>query len=413
VSAEVRRPTVLVTDVGRGSSVAIIRSLAGCGWRVIAGDASPSSVGFHSRHVRERFIYPSPTRAPGAFVEAVLDGIARWSVDLVIPVTDAAMLPLSAERERIPGSCRVAMPDREPLRLAADKDRTLAIAADLGIPVPRSQLMDSAEAARQAAAALGLPLVLKPISSRTYRDRRPVEAFEVSYASRAEDVLDRWHGLQGRVGILAQEYCAGEGHGVGLLMHEGRPLAAFQHRRIHEVPLTGGPSSLRESVKLDPVLYDYSVRLLAALRWTGLAMVEFKVGREGPKLMEINGRVWGSLPLAVMSGVDFPRLLGELYLQGPPAPGVEPQLTYRTGVRARNLGLDLVWIASALGGRGGRRPFPVPGPAHGVGGLIGLLDPRCRLDLLSLRDPGPAVAELPLILRKLWTSARAAGLNHS
>ena len=63
--------------------------------------------------------------------------------------------------------------------------------------------------------------------------------------------------------------------------------------------MTGGASSYRESVALDARLLEDSVRLLQALRWTGLAMVEFKVGADGYHLMEINGRVWGSLPLAV------------------------------------------------------------------------------------------------------------------
>ena len=40
-------------------------------------------------------------------------------------------------------------------------------------------------------------------------------------------------------------------------------------------------------------------------------MVEFKLdARDGvAKLMEINGRFWGSLQLAVDAGVDFPAIL--------------------------------------------------------------------------------------------------------
>jgi hypothetical protein len=159
-------------------------------------------------------------------------------------------------------------------------------------------------------------------------------------------------------------------------------------------------------VALDPLLYDYSVRLLGALRWTGLAMVEFKVGPHGPVLMEVNGRVWGSLPLAVMSGVDFPRLLAELYLFGPSTNGAGPQLHYRVNVRARNLALDLVWIASALSGRRGYTFLEVPGPRQGIAGLLGLLDPRCGFDLLAADDPGPAMAEIPVIVRRMWRGAR-------
>lgn len=396
------QPTILVTDAGRGSAVSIIRSLGGRGWTVIAGDADRHSIGFRSRHVAKRFVYPSPADAPGEFTHSVIEAASRWRIDLIIPVTDAVILPLSAERARLEGVSQVAMPDPEALRVVTDKRRTLELAEHLGVPTPRSVLVDSPEAARSAAAELGWPVVLKPKSSRIYHSHRSIESFEVAYANSPEEVTARLEASEGRHEILVQEYCGGEGCGVGLLLHEGRPLAAFQHRRLHEVPFTGGASSLRESVPLDPVLYDHSVRLLGALRWTGLAMVEFKVGVAGPKLMEINGRVWGSLPLAVMSRVDFPRLLAELYLSGPPSGGVGPQLSYRVGVRARNLALDLVWIGSTLAGR---RKYPylkAPGRGQGLAGLLGLLDPRCRSDIMALDDPGPGMGEIPMVVGKLW-----------
>src|SRR5207302_298489 len=74
---------------------------------------------------------------------------------------------------------------------------------------------------------------------------------------------------------------------------------------------------------------DYAVKLLEALDWTGLAMVEFKVGADGVRLMEINGRIWGSLPLAVRSGVDFPAMLAELWLGA----GALPMRSAECGVR--------------------------------------------------------------------------------
>jgi predicted ATP-grasp superfamily ATP-dependent carboligase len=398
--------TILVTDAGLGSSISIIRSLGRSGWRVVAGDAHRGSLGFRSRHAAERLVYPSPASLPAEFVQCLLAAVSQHAIDLIIPVTDAAILPLSAERSRFTGMCRVAMPDADSLDRFADKERTLALAAELGIPVPRSARVGSVQEGMRIAAQFGWPVVLKPKSSRVYRNRTSVEAFEVTYANGREDMSARLARLEGRSEILVQEFCPGAGHGIGLLMHEGRPLAAFQHRRVHELPLTGGASSLRESVPLDPVLYDHSVRLLSAQRWTGLAMVEFKIGPAGAVLMEVNGRIWGSLPLAVMCGVDFPRLLAELYLDGPPPEGSAPLLQYRVGVRARNLTLDMVWIAAALSGIR-RYPFlKTPGRGRGLVGLLELLDPRCRLDLLAADDPWPAFAEMPRMVGTLWDKVR-------
>jgi predicted ATP-grasp superfamily ATP-dependent carboligase len=177
-------------------------------------------------------------------------------------------------------------------------------------------------------------------------------------------------------------------------------LAAFQHKRLREVPINGGASALRESVPLDPVMYDYAVRLMGALNWTGLAMVEFKVGAAGAKLMEINGRVWGSLPLAVLSGMDFPGRLAELYLNGQPLNG-SLATDYRVGVRARNLELDVLWIAKVLHGKR-RYPFlAMPSRRQGLGALVELFNPSYKFDILSLEDPRPGLAELPKIIGRL------------
>jgi predicted ATP-grasp superfamily ATP-dependent carboligase len=46
------------------------------------------------------------------------------------------------------------------------------------------------------------------------------------------------------------------------------------------------------------------------------------------KLLEINPRFWGSLPLAIAAGVDFPVLLYRLATEG----DVEPVRSYEVGI---------------------------------------------------------------------------------
>ena len=402
-----RAPTVLVTDADRGSALAIIRSLGRRGWRVIAAGEDAASIGFRSRHASERLVYPSPVREPSRFVESLVQAVVKNDVDLIVPVTDAVILPLHEERARFRGRSLLAIPeDEDSLRAVMDKRKTLDLAGSLGVPAPQGILAITPETALEGAERLGWPVVLKPRSSRVLHDGGGIDAFEVSYAGSGSDLLESLERLQRGCGVLVQEYCEGVGRGIGLLLHEGRPLAAFQHRRVHEVPITGGASSLRVSEALDPVLYDYSVRILGALRWTGLAMVEFKVGSKGPRLMEVNGRVWGSLPLAVMSGVDFPALLANLYLHGPPRDGSSPQLTYRVGVRARNLALDVTWILTTLGRRRRFPYLPTPSRRDGFAGLLALFHPRVRFDVQCLSDPGPGLAEIPKIVRHVWRKAR-------
>ena len=62
-------------------------------------------------------------------------------------------------------------------------------------------------------------------------------------------------------------------------------------------------------------------------------MVEFKMDRDTDtyRLMEVNGRFWGSLQLAVDSGVGFPSLL----VKKVAGEEIQPVLRYTTGVRTR------------------------------------------------------------------------------
>ncbi len=400
------RPTILVSDAGRGSAIAIIRSLGRKGWRVLAADSDPSSLGFRSRYAAEHVLYPPPAECPLGFLNAVLCAVSERKVDLVIPVTDAAILPLSEARSEFAGLCKLAIPDATALDITTNKLKTVELAEELGVPTPRTHLVHTAKEAVDLDGELSWPVVLKPQVSRLYRNHDSIEAFTVCYAENPVQLFERMKRFEGRCPVLLQEYCRGVGKGVELLLFQGRPLVAFQHRRLREVPINGGASSLRQSEPLDPMMYDFAIRLMKSLNWTGLAMVEFKVGNKGPKLMEINGRVWGSLPLAVHSGVDFPCRLAELYLNGPPSSDVSPQTTYSVGVRSRNLELDLMWIATVLLGKQ-RYPFlSMPSRFQGVAALVGLLSPACRFDVMSWEDPRPGLAAIPRIVQKFGSKLR-------
>jgi predicted ATP-grasp superfamily ATP-dependent carboligase len=396
----VQQARVLVTDAARPSAVSIIRSLGRRGLHVIAADSDARSPGFYSRYTAERLRYPPPEESPEEMVEALLAAARKRRIDLIVPITDETILPLAGARGRFADVCRIALPEPRALVTSRDKMATVELATELGVPVPRTELVSTVSDALRAAPLLGWPVVVKPRFSRLVRAGR-VERFTVSYAADEAALAAQMGALEGRSDVLLQEYYAGDGYGVELLAHEGRPIAAFQHRRLREVPITGGASSFRESVALDPLLLDYAVRLLAALDWTGLAMVEFKLGPEGPRLMEINGRIWGSLPLAVKSGMDFPARLADVCLGSPQVPDGPLDTSYDLGVRSRNLDLEMVWIGSTLR-RARRYPgVPTPRPRQAVATALRLLYPGDGFDMLTREDPRPGLVELARIAGKL------------
>ncbi|SIO66901.1 Protein-tyrosine-phosphatase [Singulisphaera sp. GP187] len=179
---------------------------------------------------------------------------------------------------------------------------------------------------------------------------------------------------------------------------------AFQHVRVHEPP-RGGGSSYRMSTRPSPELVDASVRLLKALDYTGVAMVEFKVDSRTGRwaLIEVNGRFWGSLPLALAAGADFPLALVQMLLEGRTA---FPQ-TYRVGLCCRNWEGDVEWLSANL--RADRSdPTLTTRPLVGVLAetLKNLTLFRERSDTFVLDDPTPAWHELSGIGRRKWLGFR-------
>jgi predicted ATP-grasp superfamily ATP-dependent carboligase len=399
--------SVLVTDASRSAAIAIIRSLGRRGLHVIAADSEGRSPGFYSRYASARLRYPSPQTDPDGTLETLVVAAQKNRVELVVPVGDEVAFLLAEERDRFEGVSALALPARDAYATTQDKLATVELAREQGVPVPRTKVVSTIAEAREAVVSLGWPVVVKPRSSSARSAGRLVEHYEVSYAEGPAALEAEVGALEGRSQVLLQEYWPGEGHGVELLLHRGRPLAAFQHRRLHEVPITGGASSFRESVPLEPTLYGYATRLLAALDWTGLAMVEFKLGADGPRLMEINGRIWGSLPLAVKSGIDFPARMADLYLSGPPENGRRPDTNYEIGVRSRNLDLEVLWIASTLRGRQGRRLVAVPPRRRALQAALRLAYPKDGFDVFTRDDPRLNLAEIARIAAKLLRKARS------
>src|SRR5207248_282241 len=180
---------------------------------------------------------------------------------------------------------------------------------------------------------LRFPVVAKPTRSVSDAGLNRVKSGSVHARDQSalEQVVDRIP--TGAFPVLVQERVVGPGIGVFILLWNGEVRAAFAHRRIREKPPSGGVSVLSESVALDPQLRARSVALLREFDWQGVAMVEYKIDqRTGiPYLMEVNGRFWGSLQLAIDAGVDFPSILVDAACGEPARP--IPQ--YKVGVRLR------------------------------------------------------------------------------
>ena len=197
-------------------------------------------------------------------------------------------------------------------------------------------------------------------------------------------------GRQGDCWPVIQGIVPGQGKGVFALYDHGAPVVWFAHERLRDVRPSGSGSSLRRSIPVDPRLQQPASRLLSAMAWHGPAMVEFRDdGTGAPCLMEVNGRFWGSLELAVRSGVDFPNLWAGL-LHGE---RVEAPADYQTGVTLRWLWGDVKRLLYILAGPPPGCPEPYPGLLEGLREVLGPQPAGTASETWSADDPWPAAGE--------------------
>ena len=391
--------TVIVTDGDERSSLAVVRSLGRAGHRVIVGARGDSSLAGASRHAAGNVSLPDALLAPDASAEAVGVAARAHGCDLVLPTTDAASLALLARPDAILPAV-VPMPTLSIFRRVSDKAEVASVAAPLGIAVPRQAVADSRAQVSSLVNAVRPPLVLKPARSVADAGRERRKHGVTHARDWAEAVTLTATMADSAFPLLVQERVVGPGIGVFLLLWDNKLVAAFAHRRLREKPPSGGVSVLCESVSLDPQLLAQSEALLKGFGWSGVAMVEYKIdARSGtPYLMEINGRFWGSLQLAIDAGVDFPALLVDAAL----GRAVAPVTRWREGVRGRWLWGDADHVATRLRHRDAALHLPPDAPTRlaTVLGFAGGLVPPWRDQVLRLSDPAPALYELLSRLRK-------------
>jgi len=328
-----------VLDARYVAALTVVRSLGRRGVRVAAAERRDRRdrgvMGFASRYARARLQMPAPWADPPAFAA----WLKRTAADRpVFPVGMDTLRWFAHHRPLWAGSVRALVPAPEALAAAEDKQRVHEVAVDLGLPTPRQYSPGApvplpAVVKYRAGEALGLAPAQR---YRIVRDRAALEAAWAEFAARQPQPL-------------IQEYLPGPGFGYStVLAAPGRPVAHFVHRRLREYPPGGGPSSYAVSTR-EPELVEMSVRLLAALGLVGPAMVEWKQDAAGGfRLLEVNPRFWGTLPLAVAAGADFPWLAYQVLT------GAEPDGSpYRAGVRLRYLLKDFLAARAAGAGVAG------------------------------------------------------------
>lgn len=315
------------------SFLATVRSLGRQGLAVHVVPANFRSPALLSRYITAIHEIPPWIDDGAAWLDA-MDALLRAErFNLVIPCNETTLLPLQQHRAQLEQFARLAIPDDRAIAVLFDKFATRALAQQVDVPVAPGRLLQPNDTAAAVLAEFGLPVVVKPRRSYALQSLHArAKAHVVDDSESLAQVLREVEPGE----TLIEQFFPGQGQGVSLLANQGRVLQAFEHHRIREL---SGASFYRISAPLSSDLLRGCEAIVAGVPYTGVAMFEFKRNeRGGWVLLEVNARPWGSMPLPLALGVDFPHRWYRLLVAGEETPAI----AYRSGVYGRNLLPDLV-----------------------------------------------------------------------
>lgn len=297
---------VVVTDGQWHKSMSAVRSLGKCGYKVVVLGDSVFTTGFYSKYTNQIKIVTEAKSNKELFHKGFQKMAKKLSLDgkvVVVPMeidTLCYFAEMNADKKK---GLYMTLPNISDIHLAENKAAALKLAVKNNIPCPYTLFSNTFEEFVVNLSKMQGDYVVKPVHGSGSKG--------ILYAKDAKDVNLKKHWDKfGK--LLLQERIPADGKGVGveLLMNEEHECVAFfSHERLRQYPNSGGPSTHCRSVYHKELIIK-SITLLKALKWVGVAMVEWKEDRHngGYKFMEINPRFWGSLELSSRSGINFPDL---------------------------------------------------------------------------------------------------------
>lgn len=362
---------MLVPDDDFTAVLAAVRALRKGGYEPWLAMSVPSAYAARSRATAGTVPVPDAGPDPEGFVAALAEAADRLGVAAVLPGTETSLTVLAGREADFPQGVVLGVPSREVVDRAVDKALLAELSSAAGLKVPETRTVGRADVD-----GISYPAVVKPVTSSVRVDG----AVRLGWVRKIDTAAELRAALEWMPGdeLLVQPYLEGALSAACGVIWDGE-LLCVEHQVARRIwPPVIGVSSYAETVPPDRELEERLTALLRAIGWNGIFELQFIRRPEGDYVIDLNTRLYGSLALAVGSGLNLPAIWLDLLLGRTPRIG-----SYRPGVRYRSEQRDARAILHAF--RAGRRAealracLPRPRTVHGI---------------FSVRDPLPFICRL-------------------
>lgn len=232
---------------------------------------------------------PGDGELPAADLAAEIDhAMRRFACEIVLPSDHQSFRRVSQAKPAIRAPV-FPLPDIEEFDVLNNKGLFARHCHRLGIPCPRSEVMESRAALGQALAAgsIAPPLVVKPL------DLQDGEGIQVLRTAADTAKLDRIDYAP----ILVQDFVAGRDVDATVFAHQGKVVVGQTYHR----------DGLRLVFDHNATLLGQATRLVEALAVDGIFNFDARVAADGGcvYMLECNPRVFYSLDYAALAGVNY------------------------------------------------------------------------------------------------------------
>lgn len=299
---------VLVPTGRQMKSYGCLRSLNQRGIHTIVASEHDRIPHFSSRYCSERARLASPTRDLLAYKDDLLEIASRPGVETVMPVREFDVYLFAKYRDEFTDHVSLLAPPLDTLQRGHDRLALATEAAKAGVPRAETQRLSAFE-------SWDTDAVIKPrynLLTDEYVDsqspRSAVEVKNVRFLPAGETPSYEAIRDEMQHDPIVQEFVPeADKHLYCALWEHGEPRAEYQHRQIRKNSWVGGGGVYRRSIH-SAAVGDVARDLLEYLEWHGFVCIEYvKDERTGEwTFLEINPRLWQSLPEAIRAGVDFP-----------------------------------------------------------------------------------------------------------
>lgn len=281
---------ILVTGLGGMAGANVVKLLPSDSIAV-ACDANPAARQKLKQIGREDVKFYTVPHASNkdAFKMAINSIVIRQNIDVVIPTVDEELMVLSYRPEHI--DARVVVSPYLTVRACNDKAMLYESIRDEPF-CPRHVVTES----KQDLAVFGQePVFMKP---RTGRGSKGIQLFR-NYTEIPQDLVSKDN--------IFCENLPGQEYTVDCLFDfEGNPVLVVPRKRIQVID---GKSAVGETIR-HPEIEERVKKLCSIFKFIGHVNIQFKEDSAGTmKLVEINPRFSGGLPITAEAGANSPELL--------------------------------------------------------------------------------------------------------